>query len=68
MGNQQLVLKQQFQMLTGSLGGADVSSGRLRGNDITFTVGNAVYSGRVDGNAIKGSVKGGSGGTFTATR
>ena len=68
MGNQQLVLKQQFQMLTGSLGGADVSSGRLRGNDITFTVGNAVYSGRVDGNAIKGSVKGGSGGTFAATR
>ena len=68
LGNQQLVLKQRFQMLTGSLGGADVSTGRLRGNEITFTVGNAVYSGRVEGNAIKGSIKGGSGGTFVATR
>ena len=68
LGNQQLVLKQNFQMLSGSLGGADVSSGRLRGNDITFNVGNVVYTGRVEGNSIKGSVKGGSGGTFLATR
>ena len=68
LGNQQLTLKQNFQMLSGSLGGADVSTGRLRGNEITFTVGNAVYSGRVEGNAIKGSIKGGSGGTFSATR
>jgi hypothetical protein len=40
----------------------------MRGNDITFTVGNAVYTGRVDGNSMKGTIKGGSGGTFTATR
>jgi SAM-dependent methyltransferase len=68
LGNQQLVLKQNFQMLSGSLAGADVSSGRLRGNDITFTVGNAVYTGQVSGNSIKGTIKGGSGGTFVATR
>ena len=68
IGTQQLVLKQQFQMLSGSLGGSAVSSGRLRGNDITFTVGNAVYTGRVEGSSIKGSIKGGSGGTFVATR
>jgi hypothetical protein len=64
------MLKQNFQMLSGSLGGADVSTGRLRGNDITFTVGNAVYTGQVTGNSIKGTIKGGSGGTFVfvATR
>ena len=68
IGNQPLVLKQQFQMLSGSLGGVNVSAGRLRGNDITFTVGNAVYTGHVEGNSIKGTIKGGSGGAFVATR
>ena len=68
VGDNQLVLKQQFQMLSGTLGSNQISAGRMRGNDITFTVGNAVYAGRVDGNSMKGTIKGGSGGTFTATR
>ena len=68
LGGSQLVLKQQFQMLTGSLGSATISAGRLRGDEISFSVGNAKYTGRVDGNAIKGSITGGSGGSFTATR
>ena len=62
------MLKQQFQMLSGTLGSNPISAARMRGNDITFTVGNAVYTGRVDGNSMKGTIKGGSGGTFTATR
>ena len=55
-------------MLSGTLGQTAISAGRLRGEEITFTVGNAVYTGRVAGNQIKGNIKGGSGGTFTATR
>jgi precorrin-6B methylase 2 len=68
IGQNQLVLKQQFQMLEGTLGSTAISAGRMRGDEITFTAGNAVYTGRVDGNSIKGMIKGGSGGTFTATR
>jgi hypothetical protein len=64
----QLTLKQQFQMLSGTLGSEQISEGRLRGDEITFTVGNTKYSGRVDGNTIKGTVTGGTGGTFTAMR
>jgi precorrin-6B methylase 2 len=68
IGQNQLVLKQQFQMLTGTLGSQMISVGRVRGNEITFTAGNATYSGRIDGGSMKGSIKGGSGGAFTATR
>ena len=62
----ELHLTQQFQMVTGSLAGTPIADGRLRGDQITFTVGGAKYTGTVSGNSIKGS--GGSGGAFTATR
>jgi precorrin-6B methylase 2 len=68
----ELTLKQEFQMLTGTLktGGnnAQISNGRMRGDMITFNAGGAEYSGRVNGNSITGTIKGGSGGSFTATR
>ncbi|MCA1585432.1 MAG: class I SAM-dependent methyltransferase [Acidobacteria bacterium] len=64
----ELQLTQQFQMVSGSLASTSISNGRLRGEDITFSVGNAAYTGRVEGNVMKGSIKGGSGGTWTATR
>ncbi len=64
----ELTLKQEFQMLSGTLGSTAISDGRLRGADITFSVGNARYTGRVDGHAIQGTVTGGSGGAWTATR
>ena len=68
VGANQLALKQEFQMVSGTLGSAAISGGRLRGDEITFTVGNATYTGRVDGNTIKGTITGGAGGTFTASR
>jgi precorrin-6B methylase 2 len=68
IGQNNLVLKQQFQMLSGTLGSNAISAGRMHGDEITFTAGGAVYTGRVDGNSMKGTIKGGSGGTFTATR
>jgi len=63
-----LTLSQNFQMVTGSLGSTSISDGKLRGDEITFKVGNAVYAGRVQGNTIRGTVTGGSGGAWTATR
>jgi hypothetical protein len=72
IGQGELALKQEFQMLSGTLktGGntAQISNGRMRGDMITFSAGGAEYSGRVSGNSIAGTIKGGSGGSFTATR
>jgi hypothetical protein len=60
-----LTLYQSFQMLSGSLGSTQVSQGRLRGDEISFTAGAATYTGRVEGNTIRGTV---SGQPFTATK
>ena len=59
-------LTQQFQMITGSIGGKQIEEGRLRGEDITFKADGKTYTGRVTGNSMKGSITGG--GTWTATR
>ncbi len=61
-----LTLNQSFQMVAGSLGATPISDGRLRGEEVTFRVGDAVYTGRVDGNTLRGTVTGG--GAWTATR
>jgi SAM-dependent methyltransferase len=63
-----LTLNQEFQMVSGTLGTQPVTAGRLRGSDITFTVGDAVYTGRVNGNTMSGTIKGGRGGKWSATR
>ncbi|MBI4475864.1 MAG: methyltransferase domain-containing protein [Acidobacteria bacterium] len=68
LGQSDLTLKQDFQMLSGTLGSSTISGGRLRGDQISFTVGTAKYTGRVNGNSIQGTITGGSGGAFTATR
>jgi precorrin-6B methylase 2 len=65
----ELTLKQTFQNVSGSLGANEISKGRLRADQITFTAGNAQYSGKVNGDTITGTVKNGSNGKdFTATR
>ena len=66
LGNQPLTLKQTFQMLSGTLGSQTISDARLRGDEITFTAGGQKYTGRVDGNMIKGTIAGGA--SFSATR
>jgi hypothetical protein len=66
LGQDQLTLQQEFQMVSGTLGANAISGGKLRGDEITFTVGNARYTGRVVGNTIQGTKTGG--GTFTASR
>ena len=69
----ELTLKQEFQMLNGTLksGGnaLPVTNGRLRGDMISFSVGGANYTGRVNGSRMEGNVTtGGNTSTWTATR
>jgi Methyltransferase domain len=64
-GRGTLTLYQTFQQVSGSLGPTQVSQGRLRGDEITFTAGGTTYTGRVDGNTIRGTVNGS---PFTATK
>lgn len=56
-----LVLKQNFQMVTGTLGGKAISDGRLRGDQFTFTAGGTKHTARVNGNTMQG-------GNFKATK
>ena len=67
----ELTLKQEFQMLSGQLrvGGklTPITSGRVRGDQLSFNAGGVDYSGRVNGNSIEGTSNG-STGTWTATR
>jgi len=68
-----LALAQQYQMISGTLnsGGKliSIANGRMRGDRITFTAGDAEYSGRAADDAITGSFTSGSTtGRWTATR
>ncbi len=63
-----LKLLQQFQMISGTLGSQPLTDAKLRGREISFTVGNAKYTGNVDGNTMRGSISGGPGGQWTATK
>lgn len=65
LGDQTLTLTQQFQMVSGTLGGTPITDGRLHGADLTFRAGDRTYAGRVSGNAIQGRTDSE---TWTATR
>ena len=72
-GNDEIKLAQEFQMVQGSVnsGGklSNVQLGRLRGDEISFTAGDARYAGKVNGNRIEGTVTtGGNTAPWTATR
>jgi SAM-dependent methyltransferase len=69
----ELTLKQEFQMVSGTLSvnGASkaVTNGRLRGDQIRFTVEGTEYEGRVNGNTIQGtSSNGGSKSNWKAAK
>ena len=61
-----LTLSQTYQMLTGSLKGAPIANGKMRGDELSFTVGSNTYRGRVTGNRIEGTTS--DGGKWQATR
>jgi precorrin-6B methylase 2 len=56
-----LVLKQTFQMVTGTFAGKPITEGRLRGDELTFKAGGQEYTGKVTGKTIQG-------GRWTATK
>ncbi len=72
--NGDLALKQEFQVVSGTLtsGGKSVPvTGKLRGDQISFTAGDTEYAGHVSGNAMEGTTKGANGpngGTWTAKK
>ena len=68
LGDADLALTQQFQKISGTLGGKPITDGRLRGDEITFAVGSAKYTGHVNGASMQGSVTGGNGSKWSATR
>ena len=55
----ELALRQTFQMVSGSLkngaNAAQISNGKVHGDQITFTAGGKTYTGKVSGNTIEGS-------------
>jgi hypothetical protein len=52
-----LTLTQKFQFFSGSLGEERIENGRVRGETISFTVGNATYTGRVSGPRMRVSAR-----------
>jgi SAM-dependent methyltransferase len=69
----ELVLRQEFQVISGELGSGGehlaVTDGRLIGDRIDFRIGNTRYTGRVAGNMIEGTyTSGGAAGKWNATR
>jgi SAM-dependent methyltransferase len=67
-GAADLALKQNFQKLDGTLGGKAITSATLRGDAISFAADGREYSGRVAGDRMEGSIKGGTSGKWNATR
>ena len=69
----EITFDQKFQVVTGSVktagGSAQIESGKLNGEEISFTAGGNQYTGRVTGDTIQGRVKGTGGErAFSATR
>ena len=57
----ELALKQSYQMVSGTLKSgnvtAQITGGKLNGDQISFSAGGAQYAGRVNGDTIEGAVK-----------
>jgi hypothetical protein len=66
----ELTLKQNYQMVSGTLKSGNattpIANGKLNGDQIAFTAGGVEYAGRVSGNSIEGTSK--TSGTWKATR
>jgi hypothetical protein len=54
LGSEDLVLTQEFQKVSGTLGTRSIT-GRLNGEQITLNTGEAEYQGRVTGDRIEGT-------------
>jgi SAM-dependent methyltransferase len=68
LGDADLTLTQTFQKISGTLGSTPISDGKLRGDEIAFTVGTTKYAGRVNGTSMQGTGAGTNGGRWSATK
>jgi len=50
-----MVLQQNFQMVSGTFAGKPIADGRLRGDELTFTAGGAKQTARVNGTTMQGA-------------
>jgi len=68
----ELTLTQTFQKISGTLksgtASTPIANGRLRGDEITFVAGGSTYTGRVNGNAMQGTITGAGAGKWSASR
>ena len=68
----ELTLQQKYQTLSGTLSAngtrSQIRDAKLEGDRISFTAGGVRYVGRVNGNAMRGKMKGSSGGAWSASR
>jgi hypothetical protein len=57
----EITFDQKYQMVTGTIrtasGTAQIESGKLRGEEITFAAGGSQYTGKVNGDRIEGTVR-----------
>ena len=64
-----LTLKQQYQLVSGTLGTANIENGRVKGDMLSFAVAGTPYTARVVGETLSGTVKASGGETaWRATR
>ena len=73
LGQDQLLISQEFQMIHGKLisgdKDSDIRNGRLRGNEITFMIEDVLYTGCVSGDKMEGIMReGGSENKWIAKR
>jgi SAM-dependent methyltransferase len=70
LGDGELTLKQNYQMISGSLkrgaNAVPIANGKLNGDRVTFNAGGALYSAKVSANSMEGTVS--SGGSWKASR
>lgn len=68
---QELTIKQNFQMITGTLKSGNASipiEGKIAGDRIRFNANSKIYVGRVNGDSMNGDFTGGSSGKWKASR
>jgi hypothetical protein len=55
LGALDLTLTQKYQVVSGTLGTTPIAGGKLKGDEISFTVGTRKYKGHLDGDMLIGS-------------
>ena len=66
LGASTLTLTQEFQVLGGTMGTTPITSGKMKGEDITFAANGVTYTGKVNGTSMKGTTSAGA--SWSATK